>query len=76
MQREVNLIGASQHEEILALEECLALLESLVSHCSPSLRRPLSQISLRLKSPQYAAGIAMARIDCEQSSCKTACGLN
>ena len=35
-----------------------------------------SQISLRLKSPQYAAGIAMARVDCEQSSCKAACGLN
>jgi len=35
-----------------------------------------SQISLRLKSPQYAAGIAMARVECEQSSCKAACGLN
>jgi len=34
------------------------------------------QISQRLKSPQFGGGIAMARIDCEQTVCKTPCGLN
>ena len=34
------------------------------------------QISQRLKSPQYGAGVAMARVDCEQQVCKSQCGLN
>jgi len=49
--------------------------------CKAELERGLEtvtfgQISQRLKSPQYGGGIAMARIDCEQTVCKAACGLN
>jgi len=35
-----------------------------------------TQITQRLKSPQYGGGVALARIDCEQEACKTECGLN
>ncbi|MET0792635.1 MAG: hypothetical protein ABW061_14035, partial [Polyangiaceae bacterium] len=35
-----------------------------------------SQITQRIKSPQFGGGIAGARIDCDQAACKNECGLN
>jgi len=49
--------------------------------CKAELERGLEtvafgQISQRLKNVAYGGGIAMARIDCEQTVCKSECGLN
>jgi hypothetical protein len=49
--------------------------------CKAELERGLEtvtfgQITQRLKNVSFGGGIAMARIDCEQTVCKTECGLN
>ena len=48
--------------------------------CKAELERGLetvafAQISQRLKSPQFGGGVAMARIDCDQTACKAPCNL-